>query len=214
MVPMTWSGRSALTASRNLAPALMGAEKKRGLSLISSLAEEVFHPVALLVEFLERGIHALAAEFADLDALDRLVAAAAAGHRIAVDHAFRNAVAAVRGHAHRDPVAIARARHPVADMVDRRVCRTGGRGEPARIDDRGAALLHGRDESGLEPGLVVDHRPELLAVGLGLEHVRILRRRVVAPDRHLADRGDRLADLLRELRGGAVVIETHHAGEL
>src|SRR5205085_1875244 len=48
----------------------------------------------------------------------------------------------------------------------------------------------------------------------GLEHVRILRRRVVAPDGDLADRGNRLADLLRELRGGAVVVQAHHAGEL
>src|SRR5438105_7028662 len=105
MVPMTWSGRSAFTASRNLAPALMGAEKKRGLSLISLLAEEVFHPVALLVEFLERRVHALAAELADLDAFHHLVAATAAGHRIAVDHTFRDAIAAVRSNPHRHPVA-------------------------------------------------------------------------------------------------------------
>ena len=60
--------------------------------------------------------------------------------------------------------------------------------EAARFDDRRAALLHGGDERALEPGLVVDHRPDLLAVGFGLEDVRVLGGRVVAPDGDLLDR--------------------------
>src|SRR6185503_5268303 len=119
------------------------------------LAEEVLHAVALLVQFLERGVHALAAEFADVESLDDLVAAVARGHRVAVDHAVRYAVAAVGGDAHSHPVAVARAGDPVAHVVDRGVRRTGGRGEAARVDDGGAALLHGGDEAVLEPGLVV-----------------------------------------------------------
>ena len=35
---------------------------------------------------------------------------------------------------------------PVADVVDRRVRRRRGRRRAAGLDDRGAALLHGRDE--------------------------------------------------------------------
>src|SRR5689334_14565333 len=125
-----------------------------------SFAEEVTHAIALLVQLLERRVHALAAEFADLDAFDDLVAAAAAGHGIAVDHAFGDAVAAVGRYAHGEPVAVARAGNPVAHMVDRRVCSARGGRKATRVDDRGTALLHGRDKAVLEPGLVVDLRPE------------------------------------------------------
>src|SRR5256885_14913927 len=152
---MTWSGRSAFTASRNLDPALMGAGEKRGLSLISLLAEEVFHPIALLVEFFQRGVHALAAELADLKPLHDLEAAAAGRDRITVDHAFGNAVAAIRCDPHRHPVAVARAVDPVADVIDRRIRGARRRRKAARIDDGGAALLHRRDEGRLEPGLLV-----------------------------------------------------------
>src|SRR3954468_9044777 len=152
------------------------------------------HAVALFVQLLQCRVHALLAEFADLDALDDLVAAVARGHRIAVDHAFGDAIAAIRWHAHGDPVAVARAGDPVADVVDRRVGRARRGGEAARVDDRGAALLHRGDEGALEPALVVDHRPELLALGLGLEEVRVLRRGVIAPDGDLADPGTRVLD--------------------
>src|SRR4051812_6668189 len=138
MVPMTWSGRSCFTASLKRAPALIRgqqqnqgqppfwwaarrAAKKRGLSLNSSgpsLAEEVLDPIALFVQLLERGVHALFAEFAHLEALDDLVAAVAAGDRVAVDDALGNAIAAVRRDAHRHPVAVARPMEPVAHMVD------------------------------------------------------------------------------------------------
>src|SRR5438067_13832836 len=91
-----------------------------------SFAEQLPHAVALLVEFLQRRVHALPAELADLEALDQLVAAAAAGHRVTVDHAFGDAVAALGRHAHRHPVAVTRAGDPVADAVDRRV--RGARG--------------------------------------------------------------------------------------
>jgi hypothetical protein len=48
----------------------------------------------------------------------------------------------------------------------------------------------------------------------GLEQVRVLGGGVVAPDSHLPDRGNRLADLLRDLRDRSVVVKAHHAGEL
>src|SRR5262245_56177135 len=108
---MTWRGFSSPRAFLNLSPGVM----------CGSLAQQVLHPVALLVQFLERGVHALAAEVADLDALDDLVLAALAGDGVAVPHAFRDAVAAVGRDAHRHPVAVARAERPVADVVDRRV---------------------------------------------------------------------------------------------
>src|ERR1044071_7893342 len=99
----------------------------------------MLYAVTLLVQLLEGGVHALAAEFGNLDALDDLVAAAAGGHRIAVDHAFGDAVAAVGGNAHRHPVAVAAARDPVADVIDGGIGGAGGGGETARFDDRRAA---------------------------------------------------------------------------
>ena len=47
----------------------------------------------------------------------------------------------------------------------------------------------------------------VLPVDLGVEDVGVLRGRVVAPDRHLADVGDGDAGLGGELRDGAVVVE-------
>src|SRR4051812_35088172 len=109
MVPITWSGRSCFTASLKRAPALIRRQHSSG----HSLAEEVLDPIALFVQLLERGVHALFAEFAHLEALDDLVAAVAAGDRVAVDDALGNAIAAVRRDAHRHPVAVARPMEPV-----------------------------------------------------------------------------------------------------
>src|SRR5690606_15746209 len=149
MAPMTWSGRSASSASRNLRPALM-------------LLQQVLDAGALFVELLQRRIHALARELADLEPLDDLVAPVPARDRVAVQHALPDPVAAVGGHAHRDPGALPRALGRVAHVVDGGAGRGRRGGEAARLDDRRAALLHRGDERLLEPGLVVDHRPDLL----------------------------------------------------
>src|SRR6185436_20214091 len=45
-------------------------------------AEQVFDPVPLRVQLLQRRVHALAAEVAHVDALDDLVPDALAGHRV------------------------------------------------------------------------------------------------------------------------------------
>src|SRR5207247_3436944 len=163
--------------------------------------------VALFVELLQGGVHSFAAEFRNLDALDDRIPAVFAGYRVAVDHAFRDAVAALGSDAHRHPVALARAADPVAHVVDRCVGRARRRGQPARVDDRGAALLDGGNEGLLEPGLVVDHRPDLQAARFGLEDVRILRRRVVPPDGDFSNRADGLPHLVRYLRNAPVMVE-------
>src|SRR5258706_151273 len=167
------------------------------------LAEQGPDAVALLVQLLQGRVHSVAAEFAHRYALDDLVPAAFASHRIAVDHAFRNGVAPVRRDAHADPVAGARALDPVAHAVHGGVRRARGGGQPAGLDDRCAALLDRRYEFGFEPLRVVDHRPRFLAAALRLEYVRGLGRRVVSPDGDFADRAQGLADLLRELVDGA-----------
>src|SRR5262245_55574373 len=97
--------------------------------------------VALLVQFLQRRLHAGAAEIGEGYALYDLVPAVAADARIAIEHAFRYAVAAVGRDAHADPVAVGRSEDPVAHVVDRRIGRAGRRGQAARVDDRRPALL-------------------------------------------------------------------------
>ena len=91
----------------------------------------------------------------DLESLNDLVRTARAGDRKARDQPLRHAVGTIRRDRHRYPVAVRRAQDPVVDVVDRGV---GGRRRArgaARLDDRRAALLHGRDEVVLEPLLVV-----------------------------------------------------------
>ena len=52
-----------------------------------------------------------------------------------------------------------------------------------------------------------------LAVDQGVDQVRVLGRRVVAPDGHPLDVGDRALELVGELGDRAVVVEPHHRGE-
>ena len=154
------------------------------------------------------------AEVVDVEALDDLVLAVLGGAREARDDPLGSAVAPVADHAHRHPVAVGRAEDPGADVVDGGVGGRGRRREAPRLDDGGAALLHGGDEVALEPGLVGAGRGEAgLAVDLGVEHVGVLRGRVVAPDRHLRDGGAVHAGLGRQLRDGAVVVEARHGRE-
>src|SRR5262245_20991333 len=141
----------------------------------------MFYAVAFLLKLLERGGHALPPEVVDREALDDLPLPVPAGRRVAVDDALRNTVAAVGGESHRHPVPVRGAEHPVANVGDRGVRGArGGRGA-ARFDDRGAALLDGRDEGGLEPGLVVGHWPDRPFGYIGVEEVRCLW---VAVDAH------------------------------
>src|SRR5712671_464494 len=98
---MTCSGFSRSSASRNRFPALI-----RGISC--QLAQERLHSIALLLKLLQRRVHALAREIADLDALHDLVLPALAGNGIAVQDPLGNAIAAIGRNAHRDPVGLAR----------------------------------------------------------------------------------------------------------
>ncbi len=109
-------------------------------------------------------------------------------HRIAEHHAFRDAVAAVGRNPHRHPIALRRAHDPIAHVIDRGVGRGRRRRQTARVDDRRAALLHGRHEFAVAPGHVAHELRGGLAVDLDVGDVRILRRRVVAPERRLSSR--------------------------
>ena len=92
----------------------------------------------------DAGVDALAGEVGDLEALDDLPLAARAVQGQAADDALLDAVGAVGGDGHRDPVAVGGAEDPVVDVVDRGVRGGGGAGGAAGLDDRGAALGDGR----------------------------------------------------------------------
>jgi hypothetical protein len=77
----------------------------------------------------------------------------------------------------------------------------------------GATLLHGRDEGVLVP-LAVHEAVRRLAVDQAEVEIGVLRRGVIAPDKHLADAGDVATALLRELRHRAIVIQPRHRGEI
>ena len=73
------------------------------------------------------------------------------------------------------------------DRVDGGVRRRGRRAGTARLDDRRAALLHGRDEVAPQPVLVADDVGRRLAADRRVREVRELGGRVVAPDGEVLD---------------------------
>ena len=97
-------------------------------------------------------------------------------------------------------------------MVDGGVGSRRRAGRAPRLDDGGPPLLHGGDELLLDPGLV-DELARGLAVHLGAEHVGVLGRGVVAPDRHPAHVVDGGLDLVGQLGLGPVVVEARHGRE-
>src|SRR5262245_15503024 len=66
-------------------------------------SKQVLDGIPLLLQLFQGRLHAATAEVAYVDALDDFVAPLFARHRIAVDDALRNAVAAVSRDAHADP---------------------------------------------------------------------------------------------------------------
>ncbi len=70
--------------------------------------------------------------------------------------------------------------------------------------------MHRGNESLLQPFLIIDCFVGILAVDLRIVEIRILGRGMVAPDRHVADRGDIDPCLLRELRFAAIFVQPCH----
>ncbi len=99
-------------------------------------------------------------------------------------------------------------------MVDRGVGGRRGRAGATGLDDGGATLGDRRDVGVGQPGLVVDEFGGVLPVDLAVEQVRVLRGRVVAPDRHLLDVVDRGTGLRRQLAERTVVVEAGHRLDL
>src|SRR3546814_14009777 len=114
---------------------------------------------AFFSELGEGLVHAFAAEVVDRQVADQLIVAGLGHHRHAVDHAFGNAVAAIGGHAHGHPFAVA-AQQPVVDVVDGGVGGGGRGGQAARFADGGAALADG-DRKSVGEGKSVSVRVDL-----------------------------------------------------
>src|SRR3990167_4218034 len=205
IVPTTCSGCSAWTAARKRAPAesclsiIPPRNDEGGPQAASSSvrsAQQAGYAGALFLEFGQRLVHHFAAIVVDGQALHDLVRAVLAGHREAVHHVLRDAVAAIGRNAHRGPFAV-RAQHPVMDVVNGGIGRGGSRRQAARLDDGGAALADRRDEGAAVPVLVVDGVLHGGAADGREAIVRIHGWAVVAPDHQAFDVADGLAGLAR-----------------
>src|SRR5438045_1031809 len=98
------------------------------------------------------------------------------------DQSLRHAIAPVADDRGGEAVALRRRRDQRADVIDERLsCGERARGAACR-DDRRTALLHLRDELGLEPP-AVDRLVRRLAADLGVGKVGVEGRRMVSPDR-------------------------------
>ena len=126
------------------------------------------------------------------------------------DQSFLDAVTSIG--TNRDAVPIVRWRvgSKRNNRIDNRIgSRAGGR-KSACLDYGGAALLHRSNEIFLQPFLVSDHFVRGTTVNPGVVEIWILSRRVISPDGHVRDRANAYAGLLRELRAGAVFIQSRH----
>src|SRR3546814_20145947 len=96
------------------------------------------------------------------------------------------------------------------DVVDGDVGGRGGRGQAARLDDRGAALADGGNEGVGVPRGVVDLLLERHASRGGEAVVGVHGRAVVAPPDQLLDVADGHAGLGGQLATRAVVVQAQH----
>ena len=97
--------------------------------------------------------------------------------------------------------------------IDNGVGGAGGTGKSARLNDRRAALLHGADKFAFEPFSIIDGLGGRRAVNLCVGKIRVLRGGVIAPNAEVGNATHWHAGLLRELRLGAVFVQTRHGKE-
>ena len=99
-----------------------------------------------------------------------------------------------------------------ADVVEQGVASAGSAGKTTGSNDGGAALANRWQEGFLQPFGVGDDFGDWLAADGRMEVVCKHRWAVVAVDDDVFDIGHWHAGFLRQLRGGAVLIETGHRG--
>ena len=151
---MTWRKRAG--SKRTAVSTTRRADARRGRANLGLDEAEVGDRVALLLELEDALVDPLAREVGDVEALDDRPIATAATAGVTADDALGDPVGTVARNAHRNPVTVRRAEHPVVDVVDRGVGRRGGAGGTAGVDDLGAAFADPRDVFVGDPGLVVD----------------------------------------------------------
>src|SRR5690606_7216004 len=177
------------------------------------LRQQVLDCVTLFGQFLFGGLHAGTGEIIDLQALDDFPVTVLADAREGVDQAFLDAVGTVAVDAHGNPVAVGGAECPAAHVVNGGVGSRCSRGCATCLDDGGATLLYFRDVGvGVPVGVDLVHG--YLAIHQAVVQVWVLGAGVVAPDGHLLDVVDGLAELVGQLRHATVVVEAGHGGEL
>jgi len=173
------------------------------------LADEVTDAVAFVDELLLALLHAIAEPVVDFKARNNLVRTITLGsarHRVhdALCDAVRVTVGEDGGG---EPVTLWRRVDQVSNGVGDGDGRRGGRRAPPLLDQQTTAGLDGWSEVVFEPVDVVDDVCRLGAANLRVHKVRNLRRGVVTPDAHVADRFVENARLESELALGAVFIE-------
>ena len=100
--------------------------------------------------------------------------------------------------------------HESANGVNSSIRRARRARQAARFDNRRASLLNYRYEIVLEPSFVLNDICDGLSANLSIVEVRILCRRVVAPDCHVGDFVYMHSGFLRKLRLCAVFVEARH----
>lgn len=184
-----------------------------GLSVsgVESSDKEGCNTFSFFEEFLGGDVDLLLGVFGNLESLNDVVFAVLGGDGEGEDQTLGDAVRAVGGDTHGDPVF--RAESPVSNVVDGGVTSRRSRGRSSRVDDFSTTLA----DLGVEPSVDpsgVKSRSDELAVHGGAGQVGVHGGRVVAPDSELSDIGDTGAGLLSELVEGSVVVESGHCGEV
>src|SRR4051794_25780445 len=112
----------------------------------SSDEAELTDRVALLAQLGGAGVNAPTGKLRHVEALDDRPLAAAAPAGEAGDDPLLHTVGAIGGNAHRDPVTLGGAEHPIVDVINRRVGSGSSARRPPGLDDRGTAFRHTGNE--------------------------------------------------------------------
>ena len=123
---------------------------------------------------------------------------------------LRRSIAAVGANAHAEPLSVGGGVHESADSVNSRIRRARRARQAARFDNRCASFLNYRYEIVFEPSFVFNDIRDGFSANLSIVEVRILCRRVVAPNSHVCDIVDMHSGFLRKLRLCAIFVEARH----
>lgn len=161
-------------------------------------------------------LHPLLGECVDLQSVDNSPLAVRGDlARIRVAEILVNTVVRlIRNHAHGDPATLLIAEPPIMHVL-----ASSGGGRRCRallhdLNDLGASLGNLGNEWAIQVLVIVDNLAQRLSIDCRVESVRVLSRRMVAPDNDVFDRLKRRASLATDLRERSHLIETSHGSEV